>query len=136
MSRGTSGAQEILYGEHVRARAIEPVIKLTDLQEVSLKAVASLMLKYPDAPGFESYDICEAGIAFSPDPSTALGYNNAGTIVSGLAQKGLAERAPSVLLLSRGYPRGELDEIGWRLTPRGLEHARNLGVEPFQPWPD
>lgn len=135
MSRGTSSAQEILYGEHVSTRTAEPLIELTALQEVGLKAVASLMLTYPDAPGFQSVVIREAGYPYRPDRSTVLGINNAGAIISGLVPKCLAEKTPQVQMAvdapGGGWTSDE--ERGWLLTPQGLTRAEMLGVLPFEP---
>jgi len=131
MGRGTSSSQEILYGEHASTRVAEPVIELTALQEVGLQAVAALMLKYPDAPGFESYDICEAGQPYRHDHQISLGPNTTGAIISGLVKKGLAVQTTSVRKGASGETTDQ--ERGWRLTARGLDHAQLLGVQPFQP---
>jgi hypothetical protein len=110
----------------VRGLALEDVlpVKLSSRQETSLLALAALMREMPDAPGFESYDICEARDRVRPPGSeadTGLSLNNAGAITAGLVRKGLVEKTESV----RKGASGEVTsgEHGWRLTTAGLQLA-------------
>jgi len=110
----------------VRGTALEDLLplSLSSKQETALKALGLLMAEAPDAPGFESYDICEAGSRVSSSSAYALGYGNAGAIARSLEGKGLAEKTARVLKGASGEVSD--DEPGWRLTSAGLGLAGTL----------
>ena len=110
----------------VRGTALEDLLSLSlsPKQETALKALGLLMAEAPDAPGFESYDISEAGARVSSSSGYALGYNHAGAIARSLQGKGLAEKTAGVLKGASGEVSD--DEPGWRLTSAGLELAGTL----------
>lgn len=94
---------------------------LSPKQETALKALAKLMLENLEAPGFEAYDICEAGYLLDAVSGGALAFNNVGPILASLTKKGLAERTAQVLKGASGEVSDE--ERGWRSTEAGLQLA-------------
>lgn len=128
MGRGNSNPQEILYGEHVSTRQAETVITLTDKQETGVRSLALLKTEHPEAPGFNSSDIANAANRLpARHPFAGLGVSTAGGVVSSLVRKGLVEKTDSSLCSFTWGVNSE--QPGWRLTEKGFQEAKLLGLD-------
>lgn len=127
MGRGvsTSDSTAVLYGRTGPRGAIDELgeIKLSPKQEVALRALLALSLNR-SAPGFETYDICEAASPFEQHPQQCLMFNTTGTILGSLKKRGLVARSQGCLKGASGLI--SESEPGWTLTPRGAKLAADL----------
>lgn len=99
-------------------------LQLTPQQEICLKALAGLTLKFPDAPGFDAQDINGASAPFVQHWEYSVNGLTAGPIAKSLVAKGLVERSQGVYRDSSRQIHA--DEPGWALTKAGRELAGGL----------